>query len=269
VTFQSKFTSKERDAETGLDFFGARYMSSAQGRFTSPDDFLKDSDVRDPQSWNKYAYVRNNPLKLVDPKGEAATVSTTCTNRQDGQTTCQVNIQASVAIYAANGSGLSNNQLKETAAAIKKGTEGSWQGTFTKDGVAYNVTSAVTVSIVGSEKAGVNSGAQNVIGITNGNAMAGGTTSFVADRVDHPFSASDRGMFSYQAITGNNNTAAHEMGHLFGGRDFFAGDAILNQDPNSHSPRMTRTDFNDVLRSVSPQTGTRTVRAFWFGRLGF
>jgi len=32
-----KFTSKERDAESGLDFFGARYMSSAQGRFTSPD----------------------------------------------------------------------------------------------------------------------------------------------------------------------------------------------------------------------------------------
>jgi len=32
-----KFTGKERDAETGLDYFGARYMSSAQGRFTSPD----------------------------------------------------------------------------------------------------------------------------------------------------------------------------------------------------------------------------------------
>jgi RHS repeat-associated protein len=31
-----EFTSKERDAETGLDYFGARYMSSAQGRFTSP-----------------------------------------------------------------------------------------------------------------------------------------------------------------------------------------------------------------------------------------
>jgi len=32
-----KFTGKERDTETGLDYFGARYLSSAQGRFTSPD----------------------------------------------------------------------------------------------------------------------------------------------------------------------------------------------------------------------------------------
>jgi RHS repeat-associated protein len=34
-----RFTSKERDAETGLDFFESRYYSSAQGRFTSPDEF--------------------------------------------------------------------------------------------------------------------------------------------------------------------------------------------------------------------------------------
>jgi len=34
---EGQFTSKERDAETGLDFFGARYMSSAEGKFTSPD----------------------------------------------------------------------------------------------------------------------------------------------------------------------------------------------------------------------------------------
>lgn len=34
------FTAKERDAETGLDFFQARYYSAAQGRFTSPDEFL-------------------------------------------------------------------------------------------------------------------------------------------------------------------------------------------------------------------------------------
>ena len=34
---RSRFTGRERDAETGLDYFGARYMSAAQGRFTSPD----------------------------------------------------------------------------------------------------------------------------------------------------------------------------------------------------------------------------------------
>jgi RHS repeat-associated protein len=65
-----KFTGKERDAETGLDYFGARYMSAAQGRFTSPDPKLFPDAVYDPQSWNKYGYVRNNPLRLVDPDGE-------------------------------------------------------------------------------------------------------------------------------------------------------------------------------------------------------
>jgi len=65
-----KFTSKERDAETGLDYFGARYMSSAQGRFTSPDSPLGDQNPEYPQSWNLYSYVRNNPLKFFDPTGE-------------------------------------------------------------------------------------------------------------------------------------------------------------------------------------------------------
>ena len=64
------FTGKERDAETGLDYFGARYMSAAQGRFTSPDPKMFPDAVYDPQSWNKYGYVRNNPLRLVDPNGE-------------------------------------------------------------------------------------------------------------------------------------------------------------------------------------------------------
>ena len=65
------FTGKERDAETGLDYFGARYMSSAQGRFTSPDAPFADQHVTDPQSWNLYAYGRNNPLRFVDPTGQA------------------------------------------------------------------------------------------------------------------------------------------------------------------------------------------------------
>lgn len=65
-----KFTGKERDAETGLDYFGARYFSGAQGRFTSPDVPLLDQHPEDPQSWNLYSYVRNNPLRFVDPTGQ-------------------------------------------------------------------------------------------------------------------------------------------------------------------------------------------------------
>jgi RHS repeat-associated protein len=62
-----KFTGKERDAETGLDYFGARYFSGAQGRYTSPDPIA--GLLANPQSLNKYAYVINNPLIATDPTG--------------------------------------------------------------------------------------------------------------------------------------------------------------------------------------------------------
>lgn len=57
--------------ENGLDYFGARYFSGAMGRFTSADPPLVDQFVEDPQSWNLYAYGRNNPLRYVDPTGQA------------------------------------------------------------------------------------------------------------------------------------------------------------------------------------------------------
>jgi RHS repeat-associated protein len=60
---------QEYIAETGLDYFGARYFSGAQGRFTSPDTPLVDQYPSDPQSWNLYGYVRNNPLRSIDPTG--------------------------------------------------------------------------------------------------------------------------------------------------------------------------------------------------------
>jgi RHS repeat-associated protein len=67
-----QFTGKERDSESGLDNFGARYDSSSLGRFMSPDPLSRAGlplDTHDPQSWNAYAYVRNNPLNLTDPDG--------------------------------------------------------------------------------------------------------------------------------------------------------------------------------------------------------
>jgi len=66
-----RYTSKERDDETGLDFFGARYYSSVQGRFTSVDPVkLTAERLLDPQRLNLYEYCLNNPLKYVDPDGE-------------------------------------------------------------------------------------------------------------------------------------------------------------------------------------------------------
>lgn len=67
------FTGKERDGETGLDYFGARYFSGGIGRFTSPDLPFMDQRSADPQSWNLFVYGRNNPLKYIDPTGHCST----------------------------------------------------------------------------------------------------------------------------------------------------------------------------------------------------
>jgi RHS repeat-associated protein len=65
-----KFTGKERDAESNLDDFGARYYGSNMGRFTSADPItIKAARLLDPQRLNLYTYVRNNPLHYVDPDG--------------------------------------------------------------------------------------------------------------------------------------------------------------------------------------------------------
>jgi RHS repeat-associated protein len=69
LNLKQKFTAKERDAESNLDYFGARYFSGAQGRFTSPDPLLNSGRPTNPETWNRYAYTLNNPLRYTDPNG--------------------------------------------------------------------------------------------------------------------------------------------------------------------------------------------------------
>ena len=68
--FEYKFTGKERDAESGNDYFGARYYASKMGRFSSPDDGT-DVNFNNPQSLNRYSYVHSNPLINIDPFGHS------------------------------------------------------------------------------------------------------------------------------------------------------------------------------------------------------
>ncbi|MEW5980347.1 MAG: RHS repeat-associated core domain-containing protein [Acidobacteriota bacterium] len=73
IDLRHKFTAKERDSESLLDYFGARYFSGAQGRFTSVDPIQADLlRVISPQRWNLYNYAVNNPLQFVDPDGRDA-----------------------------------------------------------------------------------------------------------------------------------------------------------------------------------------------------
>jgi RHS repeat-associated protein len=66
-----KFSGKQRDAESGLDYFGARYYDRSNYRFISVDPLLnRGAALHDSQRWNMYAYCRNNPIGFLDPAGK-------------------------------------------------------------------------------------------------------------------------------------------------------------------------------------------------------
>jgi len=92
-------TGKERDAESGNDYFKYRYYASSMGRWLSPDWAAKEDPVPyatfdDPQSLNLYAYVRNNPLSRMDGDGHWD-----CSGANANGVGCQ----ALAAIHAAQG----------------------------------------------------------------------------------------------------------------------------------------------------------------------
>ncbi|MBI4356236.1 MAG: RHS domain-containing protein [Candidatus Omnitrophica bacterium] len=67
VNLPHKFTGQRHDASTGLYYYNARYYDPQLGRFTQPDAFVQ--APTDPQTLNRYAYARNNPVKFIDPSG--------------------------------------------------------------------------------------------------------------------------------------------------------------------------------------------------------
>ncbi|HEX8293586.1 MAG TPA: RHS repeat-associated core domain-containing protein, partial [Pyrinomonadaceae bacterium] len=164
---RQKFTGKERDGETGLDYFGARYFSSSQGRFLGADDFSKDSHIGDPQSWNKYCYVRNNPLKLVDPTGEKAHNQLTIDEEHKRGL---ITISATFGVYAAKGNQMSRKELTREANRLRKRITDAWStSSYERNGITYEVKVNVKVNVYNSESAAEAAGAaekvDNIIGI--------------------------------------------------------------------------------------------------------
>lgn len=97
-----KFTGKERDSESGLDNFGARYDSSSLGRFMTPDWAAKPTAVPyavfgDPQTLNLYSYVENAPVNRADADGHCGgnTTGSKCPTPKNDQNGNSVNPQTS------------------------------------------------------------------------------------------------------------------------------------------------------------------------------
>ena len=142
---EQHYTGKERDAESGNDYFGARYFASGMGRWLSPDWSAKEEPVPyakldDPQTLNLYGYVGNNPVGRVDGDGHACAVMDSCLSKLAAQVVAKVEklvsaitgplpdapapAQASVpkapGVVNLNGHTVSNGRVKSALSAISQ-----------------------------------------------------------------------------------------------------------------------------------------------------
>lgn len=156
-----KFTGKERDSESGLDYFGARYYGSNMGRMLSPDNGT-DQHPEDPQSWNLYAYARNNPIVLVDPTGEyfcgSSMTSSQCATFQNGLDKAQEAANAAKDKYGAD-----SKQYKDAQRAIDAyGKAGVDNGVTMQAGNTGKYAAITTVAGTTGEKTADNPIGQNI-----------------------------------------------------------------------------------------------------------
>jgi RHS repeat-associated protein len=134
----SRCTGKERDTESGNDYFFARYYSSAMGRFLSPDWAAKAEPVPyakldDPQTLNLYGYLRNNPLGGVDADGHCGggPNDPPCSEvKVEAKVTQQPKIEKNTPVMnsdgkvIAHGTGPTGGQLTDTVTVNGKPAEG-------------------------------------------------------------------------------------------------------------------------------------------------
>jgi RHS repeat-associated protein len=140
---RSRCTGKERDAESGNDYFGARYYGSSMGRWMSPDwadfpDAVPYANTDNPQSLNLYAYVLNNPLSQVDDDGHDCVVQSRTSN-----TTENVSVSTGNCDNVSVGDGQSKTYVPGTVTGISVNGGNSIDiGYNSYDGQSSGVTNA-------------------------------------------------------------------------------------------------------------------------------
>jgi RHS repeat-associated protein len=187
----SRSSGKERDTESGLDYFGARYYGSTMGRFMSPDPL--GGHPEDPQTLNKYVYVRNNPLSLTDPTGldfyltctQDKTNGSTCQGGHQGTSDSKGNFTATVVTSDSIRNGQNSASIDEHGVEITSGGKTSGGEYF--DNAASHTTDAngndVNHNPIDLKGSGELTGfGFNINGNCNGTCLASGSFSFNGPR---------------------------------------------------------------------------------------
>jgi RHS repeat-associated protein len=215
-SLQSLFTGKERDTESGNDYFGARYYASTMGRFMSPDWSAKEEPVPyakldNPQTLNLYAYVGNNPLSRFDPDGYCAD------HYKDGS--CKVNVDPKIGDAGAKArkqlEGVLNrydkaiNALGDKSKFDIKDSKGNVVGSLTGSEIkaVWNGTSFTVTSQTNFGNGGAGGG---TAGTWNGDSFSGHSNLSPGAISAYANAASDR---NEAPMVGLNTLTFHELGH--------------------------------------------------------
>jgi RHS repeat-associated protein len=212
------FTGKERDSESGLDNFEARYDASSMGRFMTPDPM--GGHLENPQSLNKYAYVLNNPTSLTDPTGLDSYLS--CTQTKDNASTCQsqtVGYDANGKAQTATVQGVTNADKSFTATQIGNDANGNLvdkttgTGSYTASANGSGVQFSNNGGQTSSSGVFVNGTPQNTFqdaGFANGGALSGFTFTLTNSKLEA--GQTEAGSFTFAGTPDQAGAALQKAG---------------------------------------------------------
>jgi RHS repeat-associated protein len=213
-----KLTGKERDTESGLDNFEARYDASSLGRFMTPDPM--GGHLENPQSLNKYAYVLNNPTSLTDPTGLDSYLS--CTQTKDNASTCQsqtVGYDANGKAQTATVQGVTNADKSFTATQIGNDANGNLvdkttgTGSYTASANGSGVQFSNNGGQTSSSGVFVNGTPQNTFqdaGFANGGALSGFTFTLTNSKLEA--GQTEAGSFTFAGTPDQAGAALQKAG---------------------------------------------------------
>ena len=189
------FAGQDQDGVSGLSSARFRTLSTADGRWMSPDPFTGSYDITNPQSFNRYAYALNDPLSAIDPSGlslelDCDAYGNNCTETDDGQgggdeggngggatgnTPCDPTVETCVNSGPLGDPGPSdpstNSQVNSKGGGNAPSNAGHIAGCFAKElvagaatAVAVGVAAAVAAPVIGATAVTVGLGALAVAG---------------------------------------------------------------------------------------------------------